>query len=259
MVRRMRARIAATAAIAAVLTGCGSAGSGSGGGHPTLVVSAASSLRNAFADYARRFHQATVRLSLGGSDELAAQIRAGGRADVFAAANTKLPEQLFAEHRVDRPVVFAANRLVLAVPGNAAAEVQSLADVARPGVKLAVGAASVPIGSYTRKVLAALPAAERARIMANVKTEEPDVAGIVGKLTQGAVDAGFVYATDVLAAKGALRAIALPDALHPTALYAAAVVAGTRHPGAAREFVAGLRTGAGRRALLRAGFRAPPR
>src|SRR5205085_6557761 len=135
----------------------------------------------------------------------------------------------------------------------------SLTDLTRPGVKLAIGAASVPVGSYTRKVLAGLPAAERARIMAAVKTEEPDVAGIVGKLTQGAVDAGFVYATDVLATKGALRAIQLPASLHPTALYAAAVVKGTHDDGAARAFVAGLVSGAGRGALLDGGFRAAPR
>jgi molybdate transport system substrate-binding protein len=247
----------ATVALAAP-AGCGSGGSHASGaaGRPTLIVSAASSLRNAFADYASRFGQATVRLSLGGSDELAAQIRAGGGVDVFAAANTTLPAQLFAEHRVERPVVFAANRLVLAVPAHKA-KVHSLAGLAQPGVKLAIGAASVPVGSYTRKVLSGLPAAERARIMANVKTEEPDVAGIVGKLTQGAVDAGFVYVTDVRAAKGALTAIALPDSLHPTAQYAAAVVATTRHPAAARAFIAGLRKGAGRAALLRAGFRTP--
>ena len=34
-------------------------------------------------------------------------------------------------------------------------------------------------------------------ILANVRSEEPDVAGITGKLTQGAVDAGFLYASDV--------------------------------------------------------------
>jgi molybdate transport system substrate-binding protein len=199
-----------------------------------------------------------VRLSFGGSDELAAQIRAGGRPDVFAAANTKLPDQLFAEGRVAKPVTFTANRLVLAVPSKSR-EVASLADLARPGVALAVGAPAVPIGAYTRKVLAGLPAPERKRILANVKTAEPDVAGIVGKLTQGAVDAGFVYATDVIAAKGSLRAVALPAALRPTAVYEAAVVKGSQHPEQAKAFIRGLRSGAGQAALRRAGFLPLPR
>lgn len=241
-------RALATAVAALLVAGCGSVG-----GRSDLVVSAASSLTSALSDYGPHFKPARVRLSFGGSDELAAQIRSGGSADVFAAANTKLPDQLYAEGRVQKPVDFTANRLVLAVPATTKA-VKSLDDVARPGVKLAVGSPSVPIGSYTRQVLDRLPSAERARILANVRSEEPDVTGIVGKLTQGAVDAGFVYRTDVAATRGGLRAIALPDRLQPTVVYAAAVVKGTHHGKEARRFVDGLVHGAGQAALRRAGF-----
>jgi molybdate transport system substrate-binding protein len=247
----MRRALAATAALAVLVSGCG--GSSSGSGHPSLIVSAASSLRNAFTQYGNGFKPATVRLAFAGSDELAAQIRAGGRVDVFAAANTKLPEQLYRERNVEKPVVFTANRLVLAVPAGST-RVKSLDDVAKPGVKLGIGAKGVPVGDYTRKVLAALPALERDRILTNVKTQEPDVAGIVGKLTQGAVDAGFVYATDVVGAKGVLRAIRLPAAVSPDVRYAAAVVAGTKHRAEANAFVDGLRSGAGQAALRKAGF-----
>jgi molybdate transport system substrate-binding protein len=234
----------------ALATGCGdSAGSSE---HPRLIVSAASSLRNAFSEYADGFRNAAVKLQLGGSDELAAQIRAGGRVDVFAAANTKLPAALFAEGKVEKPVEFTANRLVLAVPKNG--NVNSLADIAKPGIKLAIGSETVPIGSYTRQVLAGLPAMQRNRILSNVKTAEPDAAGIVGKLTQGAVEAGFVYATDVRATNDELRAIQLPARLRPTVVYAAAVVRGTDHPRDARAFVAGLVRGSGQAPLRQAGF-----
>ena len=244
-------RAAAVLVLALALAGCG--GSSGASGRPQLIVTAASSLRNALADYADGFDQAVVRLSFGGSDELAAQIRAGGRADVFAAANTKLPAALYAEGKVERPMSFTANRLVLAVPKGSTA-IRSLADIAKPGVSLAIGSATVPIGSYTRQVLAALPALERNRILANVRTAEPDVAGIVGKLTQGAVDAGFVYATDVTAAGGSLRAVQLPVRLRPTVVYAAAIVKGTRFHDQAQAFLDGLTGGAGRRALRKAGF-----
>jgi molybdate transport system substrate-binding protein len=248
----------ALALLAAALLATGCAGGSTGESHPQLIVSAASSLRNAFSDYANKFKPATVRLSLGGSDELAAQIRAGGPADVFAAANTTLPDALYAEGRVQKPVKFTANRLVLAVPSSGA-RVKSLDDLAHPGVKLAIGSASVPIGSYTRTVLAGLPAIERNRILANVKSEEPDVAGIVGKLTQGAVDAGFVYLTDVDAAGAKLRAIQLPSKLRPTVAYEAAVVKGSKHPAQAQQFIGGLLHGTGQAALRRAGFLALPR
>jgi molybdate transport system substrate-binding protein len=95
--------------------------------------------------------------------------------------------------------------------------------------------------------------------LANVRSEEPDVTGIVGKLTQGAVDAGFVYITDVRGSKGALRAIELPAAVKPTASYGVAVVKGTKHPAEARKFIAGLIDGQGLRDLLAAGFERPPK
>ena len=47
--------------------------------------------------------------------------------------------------------------------------------------------------------------------------------GIVGKLTQGAGDAGFVYVTDVNATGGELEAIDLPDELEPEVTYGAGV------------------------------------
>src|SRR5205823_8717369 len=136
-----------TVAIAALAAaGCGSGGGSSSGGKPDLVVSAAASLKDAFTQYAQQFPDATVRSSFAGADELAAQIEQGVRPDVFASANTKLPQQLYAQGLVERPAVFAANRLVLAVPAQGA-KVHSLADAARSGVTLAVGAPSVPVGS----------------------------------------------------------------------------------------------------------------
>jgi molybdate transport system substrate-binding protein len=259
----MRHRIGAPLCAAIVVLGlaaCG--GSGAGGSNaakrPDLIVSAASSLSDAFTAYGATVHDARVRLSFGGSDALAAQIRQGIRPDVFAAANTKLPAQLRAAGLVAPPVVFATNELVLAVPARGA-RVHALADLATPGVTIAIGSASVPVGAYTRTVLARLGAAQARAILANVRSQEPDVHGIVGKLSEGAVDAGFVYVTDVRAAGGALRAIALQPALQPRVAYGVAIVKGTRHAAAARAFVAGLLHGTGAAALRRAGFGPPPR
>jgi len=244
-------RLALVAVAAALVAGCGS--SADSNPRPQLIVSAASSLRNALAGYANGFKPAKVRLSFGGSDELAAQIRGGSPVDVFAAANKKLPDQLFAEGKVQKPVAFTGNRLVLAVP-KGSDRVKQLSDLTRPGVKIAIGAKTVPIGSYTRDVLAGLPSIQRNEILANVKSEEPDVAGIVGKLTQGAVNAGFVYVTDVDAAADKLRALPLPSKISPTVVYEAAVVKGTKHPAQARAFLDELVGPQGQAALKTAGF-----
>jgi molybdate transport system substrate-binding protein len=114
-----------------------------------------------------------------------------------------------------------------------------------------MGSPSVPAGAYAEQVLARLPGAERRAIRAKVRSREPDVAGVVAKVVQGAAGAGFVYATDVRAAGGRLRGIPLP---HSSASYAVAVVRGTRHRREAELFVGGLVTGEGRRDLIAAGF-----
>ena len=253
----MMVRIAVLAISAAVaLAGCGGGGGGGGGGKkkgPELTVSAAASLKTAFLNY--HSHE---RYSFAGSDVLAAQIKAGARPDVYAAANTKLPQALYAAGLVNKPVVFAANKLVLAVPAKAT-KVKSLAELAKPGVTIAAGSPAVPVGSYTRQVIARLPRPQAKRIVANIRSNEPDVAGVVGKLTQGAVDAGFVYATDVQAAGARLTAIQLPASVQPRVAYAAAVVTGSKLHHKASGFVKGLLTGRGAAALMGAGFDPPPR
>ena len=203
--------------------------SGCGGEEEGLTVVAAASLKQAFTEHAGE----DVRLSFGGSDQLAAQIRAGARPDVFAAANTELPERLHREGLVEQPVRFASNRLVVAV--RADGDVRRIEE----GLRVAIGSPSVPAGIYARRALRRLPRLE-------VASEEPDVSSIVARVRSGAVDGGFVYATDVRAAPE-LRAIELP---FPTRVeYAAAVVRGGGD--AARRFVRSLR---GAPALREAGF-----
>ncbi len=229
---------------------------GGGGDKPQLTVSAAASLKTAFTEYGKQFPDADARFSFAGSDELAAQIEQGVKPDVYAAANTKLPDALYDKGLVEKPTVFAGNRLVLAVPADG--KVASLDDLSRDGVTIAIGSEDVPVGSYTHTVLDKLPPAQSKAILANVRSEEPDVAGITGKLTQGAVDAGFLYISDVRATDGKLKAIELPDDLQPAVAYGVAVVDGAKHPEEAKKFIAGLLDGAGAQALIDAGFEPPP-
>ncbi|MDP9136469.1 MAG: molybdate ABC transporter substrate-binding protein [Actinomycetota bacterium] len=241
------------------LAGCGDDDESGGGeaAKPQLTVSAAASLKTAFTEYGKQVPGASARFSFAGSDELAAQIEQGVKPDVFAAANTKLPDALYDKGLVEKPTVFAGNRLVLAVPADGT-KVESLKDLEGGGVTLAIGSKDVPIGAYTRTVLEKLPAAQSKAILANVRSEEPDVAGITGKLTQGAVDAGFLYASDVRATDDKLKAIELPETLQPTVAYGVAVVKGAKQPEQAKAFIAGLLDGAGADALEAAGFEPPP-
>jgi molybdate transport system substrate-binding protein len=245
------------ALVVPALAACGDDQAAGSGDKPQLTVSAAASLKTAFTEYGKQFPDADLRFSFGGSDDLAAQIEQGVKPDVYAAANTKLPDALYDKGLVEKPTVFAGNRLVLAVPADGA-KVASLEDLAADGVTIAVGSKDVPVGAYTRTVLDKLPAAQREAILANVRSEEPDVAGITGKLTQGAVDAGFLYVSDVRATDGKLKAIELPGDLQPAVAYGVAVVTGAKHAEEAKKFIAGLLDGAGAQALADAGFEPPP-
>jgi molybdate transport system substrate-binding protein len=223
------------------------------------VVSAASSMTDALEKCAPQFgdaENADVRLSFAGSDELAAQIRQGAKVDVFAAANTRLPDDLAADGLLDKPVEFATNRFVLAVPEDSG--IDSIDDLTKDGTKIVIGSDSVPVGIYTRETLAKLPPDQEKAILANVRSNEPDVKGIVGKLTQGAADAGFVYVTDVNATGGELRAVELPAELDPNATYGAGVVKKASRPDLAATFVDGLANGDCADALEAAGFGAAP-
>ena len=253
-------RWALALAAAAVLLGSGCGDDEAEGGDGTrLVVSAASSMTEALESCAPAFEEAEkadVRLSFAGSDELAAQIRQGARVDVYAAANTSLPEELHGEDLLSEPVEFATNEFVLAVPDGS--EIESVEDVAEPGTKVVVGSESVPIGSYTREALAKLPPGQEEAILGNVVSNEPDVKGIVGKLTQGAGDAGFVYVTDVNATGGDLEAIELPEELDPVVTYGAGVPTQAREPELGQTFLDGLTLGPCATALEEAGFGASP-
>jgi molybdate transport system substrate-binding protein len=241
-------------ALALVAVGCGSDDEPAAQERPRLVVSAAASLSEALTACSNEFDGADVKLSFAGSDELAAQIRQGVKPDVYAAANTQLPEELAHEALLGTPVEFATNELVIAVGGDGTA-VEKVEDLAKSGIQIAIGAESVPVGSYTREVLGRLPAGLEEKIMANVRSEEPDVKGVVGKLTQGAADAGFIYLTDVTEG---ITGVELPPELRPTVAYGAGVVEGASQPELAQQYLDGLTQGPCADALREEGFGPPP-
>ena len=217
------------------------------GATPRLTVYAASSLTEVFPRIDKR-----PRYSFGGSNQLALQIRLGGRADVFASASPEFTQALFRERLVERPRTFASNSLVLAVPRSNPAGLRTVYDLAQRDVRLVIGAPSVPIGAYTRRVLARLGLS---RVLSKVVSEEPDVKSIVAKVALGEADAGFVYRTDVRPVSARVRGIAIPASAQPTVRYQVAVVRASRNKPAARRWVQMLATSKRARTMLtQAGF-----
>jgi molybdate transport system substrate-binding protein len=214
-----------------------------------LAIFAAASLLGVFPqiDHAPKFQFA-------GSDQLAFQITQGARADVFAAASPKHPEQLYAQGLCSKPAAFATNTVVLVVPRANPARIHSVYDLTRDGIKLVIGAKGVPIGDYTRTLLAKLGLSSALK---NVVSEEDDVKVVVAKVALGEADAGFVYRTDVKPVGNKVYRIAVPAAGQPTVRYELCIPTTSQHPKLAAAFVREVLSPRGRTALRTAGFGLP--
>jgi molybdate transport system substrate-binding protein len=215
-----------------------------------LTVFAAASLTGVLAQIDK-----AARYSFAGSDQLALQIRQGAPADVFAAASPKQAQLLYREGLVLKPKVFATNRLVVLVPRANPARVRSVYDLRHRGVKIVIGDATVPIGSYTRQILDTLGLT--AAVMKNVVSRETDVKGIVAKVALGEADAGFVYVTDAKPVASRTRVVAVPEWAQPPIRYEIAVVKASSNRFAAAAYVRAVTSKRGRRLLSRAGFGLP--
>ncbi len=160
------ALLVALALAAGLVAGCGGGDAGStattsaDAGGP-LVVSAAASLTEALEQYGGQFDDGQVRYSFAGSDELAAQIRQGVKPDVFASANTTLPDALHQEGIVGQAARVRGQPPRARRPRRR--QRHRLDRRPRPATASSSpsGRPRVPIGAYTRKVLDRLPAATR--------------------------------------------------------------------------------------------------
>lgn len=253
----------------------GRGGAGGDGGSSTLTVFAAASLTEALGELGDAFTDAypgvAVRLHFAGSQTLRTQLEQGAQADVFAPADWR---QMAAVKDAGLlggvPVYFAANRMAAATPaprGVAAdantAAVSTLADLARPGVTVALATEETPAGVYARQSLdlmaddPAFPAGFAAAVLSNVVTRETSVRAVVQKVALGEVDAGLIYETDARHYADAVRMIEIPLHLNPAAQYPIAPLAGAQRPEIAAAFIAYALSDAGQAILRRHGF-APP-
>jgi molybdate transport system substrate-binding protein len=221
-------------------------------GATTLNVFAAASLTEVFPKIDN-----SERYSFAGSDQLALQIRQGAPADLFASASPKYTELAYRDGYVQKPVVFATNKLIVLLPKSNPGGIKTVYDLRRPGLKIVIGDKAAPIGTYTRQILDALGITND--VMSNVVSQELDVKGIVSKVALGEADAGFVYRTDARPVAGRTRTIALPDWAQPPIRYEIAIVKSSEHAAAARAYLKKVTSTRGRRLLAAAGFGLPKR
>jgi len=260
-----RRTLAATtlAAAAVTLTACSSstpAASTTAPGSPapvsgTVTVLAAASLQDSFTTLGKQFEAAhpgtQVKLSFGASSALAQQINQGAPADVFASAAPTNMKQVTDAGGASTPKNFVRNVMEIAIPPSNPAKVGGLADLARPGVKVALCQPQVPCGAVAAQVF------KNAQVTVTPVTLEQDVKSTLTKVQLNEADAGVVYTTDVKAAGAKVTGIPIPADVNASTEYPIAALSKAPNSAGAQAFVDYVLSPAGQTVLTAAGFEKP--
>lgn len=227
----------------------------SSAGGEDVVVFAAASLAEALGEIGRDFEARTGHRfvpSLGGSNDLARQIRAGAPAEVFISASAERMDEVQGAGLVragDR-VDLLSNRLAVVVPAGATVALATAEDLTRVR-RLALGdPEAVPAGIYARQWLEKRGLWERVR---DRVVPTLDVRAALAAVESGNSDAGIVYRTDAAVSRRVRVAFEVPVDEAPRIVYPAALLAAARGP-AARAFFEHLRSPEARAVFERLGF-----
>lgn len=228
-----------------------------------ITVFAASSLTEAFEAIGEAFvaenPDAGVQFNFAASSALATQINEGAPADVFASADQNQMAVVTDAGGVEESSVFATNVPVVAVPTGSDA-VSEFADLATPGLRLVLAAEDVPIGRYSREILANASTEEGLGItfsddvLANLVSEEANVRAALSKVQLDEADAGIVYTTDLGAAEGEVKGIEIPEEYNVIATYPIAALTESGNSDVAAAFVAFVLSDEGQAILAEFGF-----
>lgn len=236
---------------ATLLVGCAT----SGGQSTEVTVLAAASLSDSFTEIGGLFEElnpgVTIVMSFGPSSGLVSQVIEGAQADVIATANASTMAQAQDAGVVGQPRIFATNALAIAVPAGNPAGITDILGLADPGVLIAVCEPRVPCGEAAQQVITA------SGLAIEPVTYEIDVKAVLSKVIVDEVDAGFVYATDVIAAGDDVRGVAIPADIGVSVAYPIAVVADASQADVARRFVDFVMSERAQQILAESGFGAP--
>ena len=230
--------------------------SGAAGITGNVTVFAAASLNESFTRIGKDFAAAnpgtTVTFNFAGSSTLATQINQGAPADLFAAASPATMKTVTdAGNGEGTARTFVKNQLVIAVPEGNPKGITGLADLTRPGVKVALCAEQVPCGAAAKQAL------DTAGVRLTPVTLEQDVKAALSKAKLGEVDAALVYRTDARAAASDVDGIEFPESAAAVNDYPIVVLKSAPNKAAAQAFLSYVLADRGRAVLTEAGFQAP--
>jgi molybdate transport system substrate-binding protein len=221
-----------------------------------VLVSAAASLAGVMEKISLDYEKRTgirVVVNTGASNTLARQIAAGAAVDLFISADEAQMDVVRRDLVARTRVGLISNQLAIAVPADRPRRLQSARELTDPAFRrIAIGdPAAVPAGVYARAYL------EKLGIWSVVSAKTVPSASVrvaLAAVENGAADAAIVYRTDIMAARGAVLALAIPVADGPRIVYPAAVIGSGRHREAALRFLAWLQQDEAMNIFEAAGF-----
>jgi len=226
---------------------------GGNGGIPqaTVTVFAASSLKPAFDKIGARLlttSNIVVTFGYAGTQTLASQLTQGAPADVFAAADvTHMAALQKAGLLSGQSMIFAHNKLEIAVAKGNPKGIHSLADLSRPGLVVVLADPSVPAGQYAAQAL------HNAGVAVHPASLEQQVTGVLSKIALGEADAGIVYVSDIVTS-GQVDGVTIPDAQNVIGDYPIAILSSTQNRAEAETFMNLVLSADGQAILKAAGF-----
>ena len=233
----------------------------------TLVVFTAASLKGASGRLGTAFSAMypghTAVFNLDGTQNLKTQVENGAYADVFISASNAYTNTLKSEgHFINSSVKpLTTNYVIVILPASNPGNIKTLADLAKPGVKIAIGDKTVPVGTATYAVLANLAKSTYSQdwnksVFSNIVTYETTEPGVATKVALSEVDAGLVYeSTYTTAPKNTYSAITIPKADNYLQTYTIGVMQQTKNTGVAQEFEDFMLSSVGQQILKEHGFR----
>lgn len=223
-----------------------------------LVVFAAASMTETLNEIAELYQETapnvTITYNFDSSGTLKTQIQEGADCDLFISAAQKQMNQLditadasvneegldfvVADSRID----FVENKVVLVVPKDNPAGIESFADLSSDKLSLlCLGNEDVPVGAYSDEILENL-GIDKAQLEADGKvTYGSNVKEVTSQVSEAAVDAGIIYATDAYSAGLTVVDEATSDMCRQV-IYPAAVLNVSQHPEEAQAFLDYLQT-----------------
>jgi molybdate transport system substrate-binding protein len=223
------------------------------GGIPqaTVTVFAASSLKPAFDKISERLLATSaidVMFAYADTETLTNQLTQGAPADVFASADvTHMTALQKAGLLSGQSMIFAHDRLEIAVAKGNPKGIHSLADLSRPGLVVVLADPSVPAGQSAAQAL------KNAGVRVHPASLEQQVSGVLSKVALGGADAGIVYGSDIVTS-GQVDGVAIPDAENVIADYPIAILSSTQNRAEAETFISLVMSADGQTILKAAGF-----